>query len=141
MDNYEDIINLPHHVSKSRRPMSPHQRAAQFAPFAALTGFEEAIEETGRFTDQKISLTDEEILEINYRLNYIKSHINEGVEITIEYFVADERKSGGKYLRTTDRIKKLNEPQKSLVLGSGKIICFEDILTLDINTNKETEQI
>ena len=94
--NYDDIINLPRHVSDKHPHMSIHDRAAQFAPFAALTGHSEAVSETARYVDEKIDLGEDAIKEIQDALNYIQEHITESPQVTITYFVADGRKRGGR---------------------------------------------
>ena len=93
MDPYEDIINLPHHVSPKRPQMSMQDRAAQFSPFAALTGYEDAIKETGRLTDVKIELSDEDRELLDQKQQYLQEHIGDRPEITITYFVPDEKLS------------------------------------------------
>ena len=92
---YDDIINLPHHVSPTRQRMSMHDRAAQFAPFAALVGYDDAVAETARLTESRPELDEQEQRIINEKLAYIAEHINEHPEVCIKYFVPDERKSGG----------------------------------------------
>ena len=90
---YDDIINLPHHVSAARPQMSMMDRAAQFSPFAALTGYDAAIKETARLTDQKIELDDYEKEEINDKIQLIAEHLGEDFEIVITYFQPDGRKA------------------------------------------------
>ena len=95
---YDDIINLPHHVSKKHPQMSLHDRAAQFSPFAALTGHKAAINETARLTDEKQILSEDVIAKLNEQLNLIKENIGTNPIVTITYFVPDDRKSGGAYI-------------------------------------------
>ena len=97
---YDDIINLPHHVSKKHPQMSLHDRAAQFSPFAALTGHKAAINETARLTDEKQILSEDVIAKLNEQLNLIKENIGTNPIVTITYFVPDDRKSGGAYIST-----------------------------------------
>ena len=92
---YDDIIDLPHHESKSHIRMNRIDRAAQFAPFAALTGYAEAINEAGRLVDSKKELTDDEKEEINYRLKFLLENTNLNLEVMIIYFVPDKNKNGG----------------------------------------------
>lgn len=132
MNEYDDIINLPRHISKERNSMSMHDRAAQFAPFAALTGYEDAIDETARLTDLKIILDDEEIKKINSKLVYIGEHLCEKIKVTVVYFKRDERKSGGEYVRFNGFIKNINEHEKLIVLDNGKRILIEDIYSISI---------
>ena len=103
---YDDIINLPHHVSKKHPQMSLHDRAAQFSPFAALTGHKAAINETARLTDEKQILSEDVIAKLNEQLNLIKENIGTNPIVTITYFVPDDRKSGGAYISNTGVVKK-----------------------------------
>ena len=95
MYQYEDIINLPHHVSTTRPQMPMSDRAAQFSPFAALTGYDAAIKETGRLTDTKIELDDEELHNLNLKFQFLVEHLEDEPEVAVTYFKADERKAGG----------------------------------------------
>lgn len=131
MNKYKDIINLPPHVSKTRKPMSLYNRAAQFAPFAALTGYGDAIKETSRLTEQRIELSDEAKEIINNKIKKIKKEINSNPQVTIKYFVPDNKKSGGIYKEFTGQVKKINIDNKTIVLFDKIIIPFESII--DIN--------
>ena len=130
MDPYEDIINLPHHVSPKRPQMSMQDRAAQFSPFAALTGYEDAIKETGRLTDVKIELRDEERVLLDQKQQYLQEHIGDRPEITITYFVPDEKKSGGAYISISGRMKRVDEYARQFVLTDGKKIPLDDIIDI-----------
>ena len=132
MSEYEDIINLPRHISSTRECMSMRDRAAQFAPFAALTGYEDAIDETARLTDSKISLADEEIQEINSRLVFISEHLKEKIRATVVYFKHDERKSGGEYVRFNGLIRSVNDHERVIILETGARILIEDIYSISI---------
>ena len=125
--NYDDIINLPRHVSDKHPHMSAHDRAAQFAPFAALTGHSEAVSETARYVDEKIDLGEDAIKEIQDALNYIQEHIAESPQVTITYFVADGRKQGGVYVTETARVKRIDDLKKIIYLENGIVIKFEGI--------------
>lgn len=105
MNQYEDIINLPHHVSTTRPQMPMSDRAAQFSPFAALTGYDAAIKETGRLTDTKIELDDEELHNLNLKFQFLVEHLEDEPEVAVTYFKADERKAGGAYLEATGIVK------------------------------------
>ena len=109
MDNYEDIINLPHYEPKNHQRMSIKARAAQFAPFAALTGYGDMVRETARLTDVRIELDEEEKNMINNKLQIIQSKIKELPKASITYFMPDNRKFGGEYITTTGNIKKIDE--------------------------------
>ena len=94
MPAYDDIIHLPHHVSQNHPQMSMHDRAAQFAPFAALTGYEAAVRETARLTAEKRELDAQEAEELNRRLTELAARLPDHPEVTVEYFVPDDRKAG-----------------------------------------------
>ena len=130
MDPYEDIINLPHHVSPKRPQMSMQDRAAQFSPFAALTGYEDEIKETGRLTDVKIELSDEDRELLDQKQQYLQEHIGDRPEITITYFVPDEKKSGGAYISISGRMKRVDEYARQFVLTDGKKIPLDDIIDI-----------
>ena len=124
---YDDIINLPHHVSKKHPQMSLHDRAAQFSPFAALTGHKEAINETARLTDEKQILSEDVIAKLNEQLNFIKENISTNPIVTITYFVPDDRKSGGAYISNTGVVKKINEYNHTVILTDKTVIPIEQI--------------
>ena len=105
---YEDVICRQHPTSNKHPRMSRMNRAAQFAPFAALTGYEESLEEIARLTDKKRELSEDDIEEINAKLNFIQEHIKERPEVTITYFQLDERKEGGKYLTVSGKVRNID---------------------------------
>lgn len=122
---YDDIINLPHPVSKRHKPMPIEDRAAQFAPFAALTGHQAAIEETVRVTETRMELCEEEKDHLNMQLQEVLE--NQERKIQIVYYVPDGRKSGGSYVTRTGKVKKIDEYRKILVWEDGSRIPLEDI--------------
>lgn len=124
---YDDIINLPHHVSKKRPQMLLRDRAAQFSPFAALTGHKAAINETARLTDEKQILSEDVIAKLNEQLNLIKENIGTNLIVTITYFVPDDRKSGGAYISNTGVVKKINEYNHTVILTDNTVIPIEQI--------------
>lgn len=129
MGKYDDIINLPHHVSDYHKPMPMAHRAAQFAPFAALSGHDDAIAETIRLTESFKELSEDEKNLLSRKLNYaLENH--SAVEIT--YFVTDKTKSGGFYSRVSGRIKKWDEYDNTLVLKEGNIIRIDLISQINI---------
>ncbi len=129
-DNYEDIINLPRHVSPTRHPMSDHDRAAQFSPFAALTGYDNYIKEEARLTRSKKELTEEEKQEVEQRLQFLDScGGNPLIEVT--YFKADNKKSGGSYESVTAEFKRVDLSELNLILKSGEKIPIRDILSIE----------
>ena len=129
MGKYDDIINLPHHVSDYHKPMPMANRAAQFAPFAALSGYEDAIYETSRLTEAFKELSDDEKNLLSRKLNYAIENLSL-TEIT--YFVPDNTKAGGSYKSVTGRIKKWDEYDNTLVLRDGKIIRIDLISEINI---------
>ena len=116
---YENIINLPHHVSKTRPQMTITDRAAQFSPFAALTGYDAAIEETGRITDSFIELDENRKSVLNEKLQLILKHIKEQPEVTLTYFQPDNRKTGGNYVDITGYVKKIDEYEQRIIMTNG----------------------
>ena len=130
---YDDIINLPHHVSASRPQMSGIDRAAQFAPFAALTGFGAAITETGRLTEEKVELDEYEKEALNERLNLIGERISKHPAVSVTYFKPDERKAGGAYVSVTGAAKKLDDYELVLVMADGTKIPFDDIIDIEVH--------
>lgn len=105
-DQYDDIINLPHHVSKTRPQMSMVDRAAQFSPFAALTGYDAAIKETGRLTDEKVNLSEEEKEALDRKQQILMEWLGDHPALTITFFVPDEKKSGGAYMTKSGNLKR-----------------------------------
>ena len=132
-DRYDDIIHLPHHVSKTRPQMSMMDRAAQFSPFAALTGYDAAIKETGRLTDEKIELGEETKAVLDRKQRYLNDMISVQPEITVTYFLPDERKSGGTYLSVTGKLKRIDEYERMMILTDGKKIPLDDIMDIESN--------
>ena len=130
MNKYKDIINLPHHVSKNHPRMSLNNRSAQFAPFSALTGYSEKIKETARITDKKIELDEGLKTVINNRLKIIKEKIKSVPQVTITYFIKDQRKSGGSYKTIITNIKKIDEINKTITLIEGPKINIDDIINI-----------
>ena len=129
---YDDIIDLPHHVSATRPQMSRLDRAAQFAPFAALTGYGAAIKETARLTDERSELGEYELMELNAGIHMLMECIGEHPQVKITYFKPDERKDGGAYLTVKSRAKRLNEYERFLLLEDGTEIPFDDIYKIEL---------
>ena len=124
---YDDIIRLPHHVSRNHPQMPLRDRAAQFAPFAALTGYEAAVGETARLTAERRELDQQEAEELNRRLTDLAARLKDRPEVTIEYFGPDERKSGGAYVTVTDVVRHISIAERVLVMESGTEIPMEDV--------------
>ena len=127
---YEGIINLPHHVSETRPQMPMSDRAAQFAPFAALTGYDSAIKETGRLTDERIELDEEALIALNMRYQLLMDALDEEPEVEITYFKPDERKAGGEYVSVTGAVKKVDDFERLITMQDGSKIPMDDVLSI-----------
>ena len=135
---YADIIHLPHHKAVNRPHMSMHDRAAQFSPFAALSGFDGVIAETGRLTDRKIELSESEKVLLDQKLTLIDDVIRDGYhpEITVQYFVADQRKEGGEYREYTGKARQIDAVERAIVFlaengrSAGMTIAVDDVLRI-----------
>lgn len=135
-NDYSDIINLPHHVSPRHLQMPMSDRAAQFSPFAALTGHEEAITETARFTDTWVEPDEDKKVELDEIINIIRSRLEDEPEISCTCFQPDERKSGGAYTIVTGKVKKIDDFSHHIILKSGDSIDTRYIISLEINNLK-----
>lgn len=131
MNNYDDIINLKPHKSNKYPHMPIDKRAAQFAPFAALTGYNDAINETKRQTQEKIELDEEYKLILNNKLKNIKENINKKEQTTIKYFIKDDKKQGGKYIKETVIIKNIDNINKQLILEDKRKINIDDLIEIE----------
>lgn len=131
MSKYDDIIHLKRPISK-RECMSIENRAAQFAPFSALAGYNEACREVERITDNKKILCDGVKDDINEKLNFIYSNIKNIGEVSCKYFVKDNRKKGGSYKECVGKVKKVDVNKKSLFFVDGTIINFLDIYSISL---------
>lgn len=129
-DNYEDIIDFPHHVSLKHPQMSIESRAAQFAPFSALSGYDDAVKETARLTDKRIEI-DEGLKNIlNDKLNIILSNIKNSPKVTFTYFVYDQKKSGGKYITVTGNVCHIDTIKQCIILRDKKVIPINEIINI-----------
>ena len=128
---YDEIMGLPHHVSKTRPQMPMSDRAAQFAPFAALTGYDSAIKETGRLTDERIELDEGALTALNMRYQLLMDALDEAPEVTITYFQPDERKAGGKYVSAVGAVKKIDDFERRITMRDGTRIPTDDVLSID----------
>jgi len=124
--NYREIISLPHHVSAFHERMSSHSRAAQFAPFSALTGYDNAVQETARITEEEIFVDEDRCAEINARLIRALDEPQKSVEIS--YFVRDKRKSGGKVCTASGKMKSADTVHGFIVMERGEKIPIRDIV-------------
>ena len=129
---YDDIINLPHHTSTKHPRMTRTARAAQFAPFAALTGLDDEMEETARLTDKKITLDEEQKQVINRELLFIKNNPQRDIPVIITFFKSDGRKDGGAYIEKEIRIKKIDEINRKLILSDYSEIKIDDLFSVRI---------
>ena len=130
MTEYDDIIDLPRPKS-AHEPMLMSDRAAQFSPFAALTGYEDAIDEAARLTDARVELAESAVEELERRLNDLAAHISERPEITIAYFVPDARKEGGAYQTHTGALKRIDEVERELVFEDGTRVGIDEAAWID----------
>ena len=128
---YDEIMGLPHHVSKTRPQMPMSDRAAQFAPFAALTGYDAAIKETGRLTDERIELDVEALSALDMKYQLLMEALDEAPEVTITYFRPDERKAGGKYVSAVGTVKKIDDFERRITMRDGTRIPMDDVLSID----------
>ena len=130
MSDYSDIIDHPHHRSATRAHMSMIARAAQFSPYAALVGYGEAVEETGRLTDEKVSLDEDTLTMIDRTVSMIEPGRS---TVTITYFIPDMFKEGGSYTIVSGTVKKMDETQRRLVMTDGAVIPVDDIFDISIS--------
>ena len=130
MGKYDDIIDLPHHISASRPQMPMLDRAAQFMPFRALTGYEDAVHETARLTEERVELTEDEKALLDTKLQRLADRLDSHPQVTLTWFQPDKRKAGGAYVTTTGRLKKIDDFEGVLLLASGERIAIKDILII-----------
>ena len=138
---YDDIIGLPRHVSKLHPPMPVADRAAQFMPFAALTGFGDAIEETGRLTDDRMELDEDVIEELDGKLQYLREHVKEHPEISVTYFQPDARKAGGAYATAAGRIRKVDFYERMLVMEDGTEVPMKAVVGMEGEVFSDLEEL
>ncbi len=130
-EKYDSIIDMPHYRSKKRPAMSNYDRAAQFSPFAALTGYEAAVAEAGRLVDERLELSEERAQFLDSCLNLIREHLVEQPEVSITFFQPDEHKSGGRYVTINGRVKKIVGYERKLIFVDGTEIMLEDIFDIE----------
>ena len=130
--NYDDIIALPHPEPRTHPRMSLHDRAAQFSPFAALTGHSAAIAETGRLTDSRITLDESEMARVDAELQHLQELLPSRPTVSITYFVPDERKAGGSYQTVTGTVRRIDTVNSALLLTDQRAIPILDILDVAI---------
>ncbi|MDE7036776.1 MAG: hypothetical protein K2O98_02200 [Lachnospiraceae bacterium] len=134
MHRYDDIIMLLHHVSKTHPPMPAADRAAQFAPFAALTGHYDAVKEAARLTEERVELDESCKAVLDGKLQDIRRRLGEEPAVTVTYFVPDERKSGGSYETAAGCVRKIDEYERVLVLTDGTRIPVSELLEIELKS-------
>lgn len=139
MKSYDKIINLPHYEPKYHQRMSIYNRAAQFAPFAALTGYEDAVSETGRLTENEKLLNDDLKNVIDMKLQIVEEHIKDNQSINVLYFVKDKRKAGGKYIEYIGKVKRIDKISQEIIFKDNTKICFDKILDIKAKFIKEID--
>ena len=127
---YEDIVDLPHHVSRKHPQPTVADRAARFAPFAAITGYEEMVLEEARVTDERIEMDESSKAALNEKLNMILEFIDQQPEVSITYFEPDKRKAGGAYVTVTGTVKRIDEYEHLVIMTDGKKINIDEIYNL-----------
>ena len=129
--NYDDIINFPHHVSKTRKRMSLYERSAQFAPFDALEGYMDQVKEVSRITQKEKEISEETKIIINDKLNNIEKNISLHPFVRINYFIKDSKKSGGKYTIISGNVKRIDSINSEIILMDNKKISIKDITNIE----------
>lgn len=127
---YDDMIDLPHHVSTKRPQMSLYDRAAQFAAFKALTGYEDCVTEAARLTGERIELDDASLSLLNGKIQILQDEIKSRPNIAVTYFVPDKKKDGGEYVTVTGNIKRMDEIERIITFEDGKVIAIDDVIEI-----------
>ena len=130
-DQYDDTIHLPHHISSTRPRMSAIDRAAQFSPFAALTGYDVSIKESARLTGERLELDDSQKEDIGDKLRFVMEQLDADTEIRITYFLPDTRKAGGEYVSVSGAVKKIDEYERMIIMSDGKQIPIDEVIDVD----------
>ena len=128
---YEDIVDLPPHISKKHPQPTMMERAARFAPFAAITGYEEMVVEEARVTEERIDLDESALALLNEKLNMIQEFLDEEPEVTITYFEPDKKKAGGAYVSVTGTVKRIDEYEHLVLMKDGKKIYIDSIYAIE----------
>ena len=131
VDDYKDIIDMEHPTSKKHKRMSLYARAAQFAPFAALTGHDDALKETARLTEERVELDEDTLARLNERLNIVAENISSDAEVFITYFLPDEYKDGGSYPTIKGVVKRIDEYENVIIMTDGQKIPINQIYGLE----------
>ena len=128
---YEDIIDVPHHVSKKHPEPTMLERAARFHPFAAITGYEEMVLEAARITQTRIDLDEEALTVINEKLNMLRESLDGEPRVTVTYFEPDKKKNGGAYVSVTDTVKVIDEYEQIVIMGENRKIPIKEIYSIE----------
>ena len=128
---YEDIVNLPRHISKVHPQATMADRAARFSPFAAISGYEDMVKEAARVTEERIDITDATKELLNEKLNMIIEFLDEEPEVTITYFEPDKKKDGGAYISITGTVKRIDEYERIVLMSDDKKIRIDEIYALE----------
>lgn len=137
---YDDMIDLPHHVSSKYPQMSLYERAAQFSAFKALTGYEDAVTEAARLTGQRIELDDATMSALNAKVQILQDEIRIRPEISVTYFVPDKKKDGGEYVTFSGSIKRIDEVERTIIFSDGKTIQIDDVINIESELFAELER-
>ena len=127
---YDDMLDLPHHTSPRHPRMSARDRAAQFAPFSALTGYDDVIDETARLTDGRIELSEDARAMLDVRQKILERRIDEKPKVTVVHFVADKRKSGGAYHSFTGNLGRMDETRRAMIFADGTSIQTSEVIEI-----------
>ena len=127
---YDDIINMPHHVSTKHPRMSLEARCAQFAPFAALTGYDDQVKETARLTNERKELADGLKMILNEKIMQLQKKLDKNPEVTLTYFIPDLRKKGGRYVTVTGKVKKIDKFKHLIIFENNKEIPINEIIDI-----------
>ena len=128
---YEDIVNIPRHISKVHPQATMADRAARFSPFAAISGYEDMVKEAARVTEERIDITDATKELLNEKLNMIIEFLDEEPEVTITYFEPDKKKDGGAYISITGTVKRIDEYERIVLMSDDKKIRIEEIYAIE----------
>ena len=137
---YDDMIDLPHHVSSKRPQMSLYDRAAQFSAFKALAGYEDCVTEAARLTGERIELDDASLSLLNGKMQILQDEIKSRPNITVTYFVPDKKKAGGEYVSVSGSIKRIDEVERTIIFSDGKTIQVDDVIDLQSELFAELER-
>lgn len=137
---YDDLLDLPHHVSSERPHMSMLDRAAQFSPFAALTGYDAAVREAARLTQPRVELDESSKAMLNEKLQQLLELLEERPEVVITYYVPDERKAGGAYIRAVGQVKKIDGYHHTIVMMDRTEIPFEQIYGIESTAFRDMDE-